>query len=97
MFLSEMKPILPSMRALPLSAWTKANAQHFATCGPSSPRRCRIFWTTQVAANITDVDRGASETGSAFAQVLASAQSLSGGSRTLKSEVERFLSNVRAT
>jgi len=52
--------------------------------------------TTRVASNITDVKRGASETGSASAQVLSSAQSLSGESTHLKIEVEKFLSTIRA-
>ena len=52
--------------------------------------------TTQVATTINDVDRGAGETGSASTQVLASAQSLSGESNRLKTEVDRFLSTVRA-
>jgi methyl-accepting chemotaxis protein len=52
--------------------------------------------TTQVADNITDVSRGASETGTASAQVLGSAQSLARESGRLKSEVERFLHTVRA-
>jgi methyl-accepting chemotaxis protein len=52
--------------------------------------------TQQVAANITDVNRGAGETGSASAQVLSSAQSLSGESNHLKAEVEKFLMTVRA-
>ena len=52
--------------------------------------------TSEVASNITAVSQGASETGSASSQVLASAKSLSGDSRTLKVEVERFLSTVRA-
>ena len=47
--------------------------------------------TAQVATNITDVNRGASETGSASAQVLSSAQSLSNESSHLKVEVEKFL------
>ena len=51
---------------------------------------------TLVASNITDVNRGASETGSASAQVLASAQSLSTESRHLKLEVEKFVATVRA-
>ena len=49
-----------------------------------------------MALNITDVNRGAGETGSASASVLASAQSLSGQSRQLKLEVEKFLNTVRA-
>jgi methyl-accepting chemotaxis protein len=52
--------------------------------------------TAQVAANIVDVNDGARETGSASAQVLSSAQSLSGESNRLKLEVGRFLDTVRA-
>lgn len=52
--------------------------------------------TSDVASSITAVSQGASETGSASAQVLASAKSLSGDSRTLKAEVDRFLAMVRA-
>ena len=52
--------------------------------------------TGQVATSITDVNRGAAETGSASAQVLASAQSLSHESGHLKAEVDRFLMTVRA-
>ncbi len=51
--------------------------------------------TVQVATNITDVDRGAGETGAASAQVLASAQSLSDESARLKVEVDIFLASVR--
>jgi methyl-accepting chemotaxis protein len=52
--------------------------------------------TTQVAGNIADVNRGASETGMASGQVLGSAQSLAKESGRLKTEVERFVSMVRA-
>ena len=52
--------------------------------------------TARVAANITDVNRGASETGSASSQVLSSAQSLASESGRLKTEVERFVATVRA-
>ena len=52
--------------------------------------------THQVSSNITDVQRGASETGSASSQVLAAAQSLSGDSNRLKLEVGKFLGTVRA-
>jgi methyl-accepting chemotaxis protein len=47
--------------------------------------------SSQVAANITDVNRGAGETGSASAEVLGSAQSLARESNQLKIEVEKFL------
>jgi methyl-accepting chemotaxis protein len=52
--------------------------------------------TSEVASNIGDVNRGARETGSASAQVLSSAQALSGESNRLKLEVGRFLDTVRA-
>ena len=52
--------------------------------------------THQVASNITDVKHGATETGSASGQVLASAQMLSNDSARLKTEVDKFLTTVRA-
>jgi methyl-accepting chemotaxis protein len=52
--------------------------------------------TMMVSANITDVQRGAGETGSASTQVLSAAQSLSSDSTRLKEEVGRFLTAVRA-
>ncbi|MDU6192150.1 MAG: methyl-accepting chemotaxis protein, partial [Bradyrhizobium sp.] len=52
--------------------------------------------TQQVSANISEVQRGAGETGSASSQVLSAAQMLSGDSNRLKVEVDRFLSTVRA-
>jgi len=52
--------------------------------------------TSQVSANITDVQRDASETGSASTQVLSAAQSLSVESNRLKLEVGKFLNSVRA-
>ncbi|WP_411194497.1 methyl-accepting chemotaxis protein [Rhodopseudomonas sp. BAL398] len=52
--------------------------------------------TTQVSANITDVQQGASDTGSASSQVLSAAQSLSRDSNRLKLEVGKFLDTVRA-
>jgi methyl-accepting chemotaxis protein len=52
--------------------------------------------TQQVSSNIADVQRGASETGTASSQVLSAAQLLSGDSNRLKLEVGKFLSSVRA-
>jgi methyl-accepting chemotaxis protein len=51
---------------------------------------------SQVTAHITDVNHGAAETGTASAQVLQSASSLSRDSNRLKSEVDKFLATVRA-
>jgi methyl-accepting chemotaxis protein len=52
--------------------------------------------TQQVSSNIADVQRGANETGSASTQVLSAAQALSRNSNRLRTEVEKFLSTVRA-
>jgi methyl-accepting chemotaxis protein len=52
--------------------------------------------TQEVSSIIADVQRGASETGSASSQVLSAAQSLSGESHRLKSEVSKFLDSIRA-
>jgi methyl-accepting chemotaxis protein len=52
--------------------------------------------TMQVSSHIIDVQRGASETGSASSQVLSAAQSLSGDSNRLRLEVGEFLNSVRA-
>ncbi len=52
--------------------------------------------TTQVAADITEVNRDASETGLASAQVLSSAELLANESIRLKQELDKFLLTVRA-
>jgi methyl-accepting chemotaxis protein len=52
--------------------------------------------THEVSSHIADVQRGASETGTASSQVLSAAQSLSGDSTRLKLEVGKFLDTVRA-
>ncbi len=51
---------------------------------------------TQVASNIAEVNKGASETGTASTQVLSAAKSLSEDSNRLKLEVQKFLTTVRA-
>ena len=52
--------------------------------------------TQGVSSNITDVQHGATETGSASSQLLAAAQSLSADSNRLRLEVGKFLSSIRA-
>ena len=59
--------------------------------GDLAQRQQAAQGTPQVASNITDVHRGAGETGSASSQVLASAQSLSIESNHLRLEVDNFL------
>ncbi len=50
----------------------------------------------EVAANITQLNRGATETGSASGEVLNSAKSLSAESTRLRQELDRFMANIRA-
>ncbi len=52
--------------------------------------------TGQVAASIVQVNRGASDTGAASAQVLVLARSLSGESNHLKREMQKFIDTVHA-
>ena len=52
--------------------------------------------TSDVASNITDVNRGVAETGTASANMLASTQALSRESHVLKGEVGKFLNSIRA-
>ena len=82
----EMKLLLPGRvnRHLGRDAASLANVQQAAR------------GTQQVSANISDVQRGAGETGTASSQVLSSAQSLSSDSNRLKREVGKFLNSVRA-
>ena len=52
--------------------------------------------TGEAAVNIMEVNRGAAETGSASANVLEAARSLSAESVRLREELNRFMSNIRA-
>jgi len=52
--------------------------------------------TKEVSSNIVDVQRGATETGTASNQVLSAARMLSGDSNRLRGQVGKFLNNVRA-
>ena len=52
--------------------------------------------TQEVSGNILEVTRAAGDAGASASQVMSVASDLSGKSDELKSEVERFLANVRA-
>jgi methyl-accepting chemotaxis protein len=52
--------------------------------------------TGEVSRNISGVTTGTAETGSAAREVLASAVNLAQQSETLRAEVNRFLSSIRA-
>jgi methyl-accepting chemotaxis protein len=52
--------------------------------------------TDAATANIMQVNRGAAETGSASAEVLSSARTLSTESTRLRDELDRFMANIRA-
>jgi methyl-accepting chemotaxis protein len=53
-------------------------------------------FTSRIVTDISHASRGAGKTGSASAQVLASARSLASESNHLKIEVDKFLASVRA-
>jgi methyl-accepting chemotaxis protein len=52
--------------------------------------------TREAADDIMHVNRGATETGSASGQVLSSAKALSSESTRLRTELDRFMANIRA-
>ncbi len=52
--------------------------------------------TGQVSGNIASVNQAADKTGSAANKVLHSAEQLSGQAATLRTDVDRFLANIRA-
>ena len=52
--------------------------------------------TSEVSSNITNVNHAASETGESAQELLSAASELSVQSETLRSEVDRFLVNIRA-
>jgi len=52
--------------------------------------------TGRVSSNIASVNQAAVKTGSAAAQVVSSAEQLSGQAANLRSDVDRFLANIRA-
>ena len=76
-----------SPRPLPRRWKSRARRRRKSPATCSRPRRA----PSRSPSNITDVQRGASETGSASSQVLSAAQSLSGDSNRLKLEVGKFL------
>ncbi len=66
------------------------------------PRKSRAAFRTspkapsEAAANIMQVNRGATETGSASEEVLNSASTFSTESTRLRAELDRFMANIRA-
>lgn len=52
--------------------------------------------TIEVSANIGDVTRAATETGTASSEVICAAEELSRQGETLRAEVDRFLADIRA-
>jgi methyl-accepting chemotaxis protein len=52
--------------------------------------------TREAATNIVQVNRGATETGEASEDVLSSAKALSSESTRLRTELDRFMANIRA-
>ena len=84
-----------------------ATASGFIT-GSTQSRQFQVFrgerpqiWavaigTREAASNIVQVNRGATETGDASAEVLNSAKALTSESTRLRAELDRFMGNIRA-
>jgi methyl-accepting chemotaxis protein len=70
--------------------------QGAATQNIAASTQAAAKWTSEVAMNIGHVAKDASETGEASDEMLKSARTLSSESMHLKSEVERFLDNMKA-
>lgn len=70
--------------------------QGAATANIAESVRAAASGTAGVAVNVGNVARGAEETGETSGRMFASAQALSGESRNLKAEVEKFLAGVKA-
>jgi methyl-accepting chemotaxis protein len=70
--------------------------QRSATQNITHSVRSAASGTTEVVNNIRSAARGADETGESSNKMFVSAQSLSGESLRLKSEVEKFLDGMRA-
>jgi methyl-accepting chemotaxis protein len=70
--------------------------QHAATANIAQSVRAAAGGTADVAVNTRNAAQGADETGQTSNKKFVSAQGLSGESRRLKAEVEKFLDGVRA-
>jgi methyl-accepting chemotaxis protein len=70
--------------------------QHAATANIAQSVRAAAGGTADVAVNTRNAAQGADETGQTSNKMFVSAQGLSGESRRLKAEVEKFLDGVRA-
>jgi methyl-accepting chemotaxis protein len=70
--------------------------QGAATQNIAASTQAAAKWTSEVAMNIGHVAKDAGETGEASDEMLRSARTLSSESMHLKSEVERFLDNMKA-
>jgi methyl-accepting chemotaxis protein len=80
-------------RCLPIAAAVEEQGAATKEIARNMQEAARL--STQVASNVTDVNKGAGETGSASTQVFASAQSLSKESGQLRLEVDKFLTAMR--
>ena len=74
----------------------RGRAAGLGDAGDRAQRQNVAQGTQEAAANIMQVNRGATETGSASEEVLNSARTLSSESTRLRAELDRFMANIRA-
>ncbi len=94
--IQEIGATIAKMSEIASTIASAVDQQGIATQDISSNVQQAAQGTTQVSAKITDVQRGASETGSASTQVLNAARTLSADSDALQRQVAAFLETVRA-
>ena len=94
--IQEISSTIDRMSQIAATISTTVEQQELATADIARNVEDTSILTTSAARNIRDLDRGATETGAAAAQVLASAQLLTSEGQRLKTEVENFLATVRA-
>jgi methyl-accepting chemotaxis protein len=94
--INEISATIVRMSNIATAIASAVEEQSFATQQISSSVGQAAVSTLQMATNIRDVNRSASDTDAASATVLTSVQTLSTESARLKAEMEKFVNSVRA-
>lgn len=94
--IKEISRIINEIAGISTSIASAVEEQGAATSEIANSAQQAAKGTSTVAANITDVNKGAVDTGVASSQVLAAAQHLAGESGRMKTEVQSFIDKLRA-
>ena len=86
----------PDLRTSPRRSRARSSSRAPRPARSRATCRASRIGTREAASNIVQVNRGATETGDASAEVLSSAKALSSESTRLRAELDRFMGNIRA-